>query len=137
MLGLAFGSLILTNSSDIYGRKRVLICCLILNSLILIPMIIFQDNFKVTIAMTFLFGMTTQCRYAVTYMHSTELSIKKNQEYFGAMCLLFDSSCSVWIGLYFYFIKLFNLSLIFLVVSQFIAILIYWKYVPESPRYLF
>ena len=78
MVGLMVGSVFLTNLSDVYGRKPILLFALGLNTIMTIPLILFQNNYWITIFTTFLFGITAACRYSVSYMYSVELSTKKN-----------------------------------------------------------
>jgi len=130
------GSLLLTNLSDLYGRKPVVICSTAVSSLLIIPIIFCQTAYKSTLVATLLFGMMGACKYSVSYMYSVELSTSINSNYFGLMCLVGDSLSSVLLGIYFIFFKSFNVSLWFLLVTQLLSIYILYQYVPESPRYL-
>jgi MFS family permease len=78
MVGLMVGSVFLTNLSDIFGRKPILLFALGLNTIMTVPLILFQNNYWVSIFATFLFGITAACRYSVSYMYSVELSTTQN-----------------------------------------------------------
>jgi len=105
MLGLMLGSIFLTNLSDLYGRKTILIWVTLASGVLLIPLIALQSYYKTTLALTLLFGMTAACRYSVSYMYSCELSTRINSNYFGLLCLIGDSLSSVVLGFYFIFFK--------------------------------
>ena len=101
MLGLTVGSLFLTNLADVFGRKSTLLWCLVASTILLIPLLLVQKQYTVTLISIFLFGMTAACRYSVSYIYATELSTVKRQEFFGAMCPVQDSLPSFVIALYF------------------------------------
>ena len=115
MLGLAFGSFTLTNISDIYGRKFVLVACLLVSSLYLVFIIAFQSNYTVTILFTFLFGMTTACRYSVSVIHAIELSTFQNKSFYVTTMIFQDAAASYLMGIYYYFIKSMDPSLVLLI----------------------
>jgi MFS family permease len=137
MVGLMVGSVFLTNLSDVYGRKPILLFALGLNTIMTIPLILFQNNYWITIFTTFLFGITAACRYSVSYMYSVELSTTKNSSFYGILCLIGDSLSSVFLGIYFIFVKSVTPSLWFMLVTNVASIFVIWHKVPESPSYLF
>ena len=117
MAGVACGSLFLTNLSDVYGRKPVLLVSTYISSLLMIPIVLKQDHYTSTILFTFLFGMTAGVKFSVSYMYSLELTTQQNGELYGVMQLVFDSIVSIILGVYFYFVKRMDLSLWFLIIS--------------------
>ena len=136
MLGLMLGSLLLTSLSDFYGRKPVVIFSTIVSSLLILPIIYYQNAYKPTLVTTLLFGMMASCKYSVSYMYSVELSTSINSNFFGLMCIIGGSLSSVILGVYFIYFKRMDESLWFLFVTQLFCIIILYKYVPESPRFL-
>ena len=130
------GSLLLTSLSDFYGRKPVVIFSTIVSSLLILPIIYYQNAYKPTLVTTLLFGMMASCKYSVSYMYSVELSTSINSNFFGLMCIIGGSLSSVILGVYFIYFKRMDESLWFLFVTQLFCIIILYKYVPESPRFL-
>ena len=114
MLGIMIGSIALTNIADIYGRKPVLVYSTIASSILTIPLILSISQFYPTVILTFAFGVTVSPRYSVAYMYSVELSTQSNATFFGVLCLVGDSISSIFIGIYFYYIKSQNPSLWFM-----------------------
>jgi MFS family permease len=137
MLGLTIGSFFFTNLCDIFGRKKVLLISLIISNITLLPIILGQSNYAVTLVFTFLFGVTASVRYSVSYLLSTELTSSSNSEFFGILCLVGDSLGALVIGIYFYFFKEMSTSLWFIFVVQIFCIMLLYHYVPESPRFLY
>ena len=114
MLGLAFGSFTLTSLSDIFGRKAVLLICLLASSIFLIASVSSQSSYTMTVFFTFLFGMTTACRYSVAVMHAIEISTRANSAFYITSVLIFDAAASYIMGIYYYFIKSMDAGLILL-----------------------
>jgi MFS family permease len=85
MAGIACGSLLLTNLSDIYGRKSVLLVATLISSFLLVPIILEQDNYMFTVSFSFLFGMAAAVKFSVSYMYSLELTTSQNGEFYGIM----------------------------------------------------
>jgi MFS family permease len=117
LLGFMIGSLTLTNLSDIYGRKPLLVLSLLISTIVTFPLIFYQDNFWLTIFFSFIFGISASSRYSVAYIYSVELSTSPNCYLYGTMCMFGDSMSSVLIGIYFVFFKSFDTSLWFMIVA--------------------
>ena len=84
-----------------------------------------------------MFGMTAAVKFSVSYMYSLELTTSQNGEFYGVMQLSFDSIVSIILGIYYYHVKYIDFSLTFIALSQIACCIIIWKFVPESPHYLF
>ena len=117
MAGVACGSLFLTNLSDVYGRKPVLLVSTYISSLLMIPIVLKQDHYTFTILFPFLFGMTACVKFSVSYIYLLKLTTHQNGYLYGVMQLVFDSTVSIILGAYFYFVKRMDLSLWFLIMS--------------------
>jgi MFS family permease len=137
MFGLTIGSFFFTNLCDIFGRKKVLLISLIVSNLTLLPIILGQRHYALTLVFTFLFGVTASVRYSVSYLLSTELTTTANSEFFGILCLVGDSLGALVIGIYFWVFKDMATGLWFLFVVQIFCVVILKIYVPESPRFLY
>ena len=124
MLGLTIGSFFFTNLCDIYGRKKVLLISLFVSNLSLLPIILGQSNYALTLISTFIFGITASVRYSVSYLLSTELTTSNNSELYGILCLVGDSIGALVVGAYFYFFKDMNTGLWTLIVVQTLCIVV-------------
>lgn len=111
MLGLAFGSLFLTNIADVFGRKPVLLQSIFISNIFLLPIILFQSNYSMTLLSTFLFGTLAAVKFSVSYMYSLELTTLENHELFGMTCLFYDGCSSIVLAIYFWFFKQIDTSL--------------------------
>jgi len=137
MFGLMMGSLFLTNLSDKFGRKPVLMVVTLVSGVIIVPILYCQTDFKTTLVLTFLFGATASCRYSVSYMYTCELSTSVNSNFYGMLCMVGDAFSSIILGVYFIFFKNIDQSIYFMLITQTIGVYILWKHVPESPKFLF
>ena len=88
-----------------------------LSSVLMIPIILWQGSYTSTVFFTFVFGMTAGVKFSVAYMYSLELTTQNNGELYGILQLAFDSTVSILLGIYFYFVKNMDLSLWFLIIT--------------------
>ena len=136
LLGFMVGSMTLTNLSDIYGRKPLILVSLMLSTVIAIPIIFLQDNYVGTLICSFLFGISASSRYSIAYIYSVELSTSTNCAFFGTFCMLGDSLSSIWIGFYFWVFKSMDVALWVVIGIQLVCALLIHMFVPESPHFL-
>jgi len=136
MFGYMLGSLLLTNLSDIYGRKSVLLVVTTISSLMVPLICLMQSDYYPTMVLCLLFGMTTPCRYSVAFMYTTELTTKAKAYINTVFCVLFDSLVLVLLGIYYLFFKKMDVSLYLMMAIQIFACVAMMKFMPESPHYL-
>lgn len=118
--------------SDIIGRKKVVVASVLVGSVCLLG-ICLSPNITVLYIFIFIFGLSCAPR-GLSYVYALELTTKDKESIYATIAMLFDSSCMIILGIYFYIFRNMNHIIIFVIIVQTIAIILVMIYCPESPK---
>ena len=135
-MGWALSAVFLPRLSDIYGRKKVFMFSLLLQTLAMIGMYASRD-LNLTTVMMFIFGMAAVGRTSIGFLYLMELLPTNRQVLVGTTLHLNNALVGVLGCLYFWKISKNWLWLeIFAGLLGVLSIIGAYFWLPESPKYL-
>lgn len=135
-MGWAISATFLPRLSDIYGRKKIFIFSILLQSLAMTGMY-FSHDLNLTTAMMFIFGMAAVGRTSISFLFLMELLPTNRQVLVGTILHVNNAAVGVFGCLYFWKISKYWLWLeIFAGFLGIVSIIGTAIWVPESPKFL-
>jgi MFS family permease len=102
--GWAVAATFLPRLADLYGRKKIYICSLLVQFIFYLGIILSHD-IKLTTAFNFFLGMASVGRATISYLSAMELIPKSKQSLIGTIIQIFNSFVTLFAVIFFYYIS--------------------------------
>ena len=136
-ISFSLGSLFTSKLADTYGRRRVVIGATLVTPLGLLILLLAPVNLMVINVLMFVIGFTYNARSTGAYLFNTEFIESEKRINIGICLWTFSGAMQGLSAFWFWYTKDQEAYLKLIIVLLFVAILIIYLFVPESPLYLY
>jgi len=136
-ISFSLGSLFTSKLADTYGRRRVVIGATLVTPLGLLILLLAPMNLMVINVLMFVIGFTYNARSTGAYLFNTEFIESEKRINIGICLWTFSGAMQGLSAFWFWYTKDQEAYFKLIIVLLFVAILIIYLFVPESPLYLY